>query len=200
MPSSAQARFNETLSRADDLLREKLRREQEELERQDAADRIEDRVRARENVERRRLIAARYDDAFASFNVQTPQAMDDEAPGAYRRRLYGRLMRRLPDSHELQGIRADDLPTGKAFDNFEAMLLEAAKAEGLRPSTDNLPPSGEFLQRVRIDEATGEKSVNFYGRESFIRQMARPGQLVERFVDQRTGNVIWGAPFPSARR
>ena len=197
MSSSAQARFNETLSRADDLLREKLRREQEELERQDAAERIDARVRARENVERRRLIATRYDDAFAGFNVQTPQAMDDEAPGAYRRRLYGRLMRRLPDSHELQGVRADDLPTGKAFDNFEAMLLEAAKAEGLRPSFDNLPSDGELISRTRVDDM-GQKSIHWYGRKSFIADMGRPGQPVERIIDPKTRSVLWGAPFSKA--
>jgi hypothetical protein len=194
MSSSAQARFDETLSRADAVLRERLKREEEALERQDAADRVRARVRARENHEAKRLIAEKYDPAFASFNVQTPQPADDEAPGAFRRRLFGRLMRRLPDNHDLQGIRADDMPSGTAFDNFEAMLLTAALAEGLKPSFDNLPVSGELISRIREDDQTGEKSINWYGRRSFIADLSRGGQRVARICHPVHG-VLYGEPF-----
>lgn len=174
--SAVQEKFDQTLSRADELLRQRLSREAAELERQDADDRVKALVRAREHAEARRLIAERYDDSFAAFNVATPQAADDETPGAYRRRLFGRLMRKLPDKHDLQGIRADDLPSGQAFDNIEKMLLQAALGEGLRPSFDSLPQDGSMISRVRVDDATGEKSINFYGRRSFIADMGRPGQ------------------------
>ena len=58
------------------------------------------------------------------------------------------------------------------FGNFEAMLLQAATAEGERPSIDNLPSDGSLVSRVRTDDM-GEKSINWYGRSSFIADMSR---------------------------
>ena len=81
------------------------------------------------------------------------------------------------------------------FDNFEAMLLEAAKAEGQRPSVDNLPNDGSLVARHRTDSATGERMTEFYGRRSFIADMGRPGRKVERIVDRSSGQTIWGRPF-----
>ena len=163
--SALQEKFDQTLSRADELLRERVRREELELERQDATDRVRARVKARENAEARREIASRYDDSFRSFGVETPAPVDDEAPAAYRRRLFNRLARKLSPRHELAEIRADDVSTSPVvMDRFEAMLLEAAQAEGLTPSLDNLPDDGSMLMRTRTDEDTGFKSNNFYGK------------------------------------
>ena len=101
------------------------------------------RAKARDDAERRRLIAERYDDSFRAFGTEVPAAVDDEAPAAYRRRLFNRLARKLAPDHELAQIRADDV-SGQpiVFDNFEAMLLDAAKAEGERPSTENCQATG----------------------------------------------------------
>jgi hypothetical protein len=195
--SAVQARFDETLSRADDLLRERLRREQAELERQDAEREREAVEKARADSERRRQIAERYDPAFQSFGTETPAPRDDESPFAFRRRLFARLVRKLPDSHDLAEVRADEL-TGQAMTNLEAMLLEAAKAEAQRPSQENLPPSGELISRNRVDSATGERSVEWFGKESFIRGMGRPGRRVLRLMDPKTGSVLLGQPFSKA--
>lgn len=54
--SALQEKFDQTLSRADELLRERVRREELELERQDATDRVRARVKARENAEARRAM------------------------------------------------------------------------------------------------------------------------------------------------
>jgi hypothetical protein len=143
------------------------------------------------------LIAAKFDDAFRSFSVETPQARDDETPGAYRRRLFSRLQRKLPDSHDLVDIRADDLPSGQAYLNFEQMIIDAAKAEGEHPSFDNLPRDGTFVSRTRADDTNG-KRVDFYGRESFVKQFSREGRRVLRLVHPPTGNVLLGAPFSRA--
>ena len=116
MPTPAlQARLDETMSRADEVLRARLKLEQAELERDAADQRRADAQQAREDVERRRMIVSKFDDAFAAFSTETPQARDDEAPGDYRRRLFERLRRRLPDSHDLANIRADELPSGQAI-------------------------------------------------------------------------------------
>ena len=147
--SAVQARFDETLNRADDLLRERLRREEQELARQDASLEEARRQRQRANAEERRQIAGVYDDAFRSFGTTVPEPADDEAPAAYRKRLFNRLARKLAPDHDLARVRADDV-SGQpiVFDNFETLLLQAAQREGEQPSVENLPATGELVSRV----------------------------------------------------
>lgn len=80
------------------------------------------------------------------------------------------------------------------FDNFEKLPLEAAALEGSRPSIANLPPDGSMVERHRVDDM-GQRMTVFFGRESFIKSLGRPGRKVVRIVDARSGNAIWGAPF-----
>jgi hypothetical protein len=189
--SAVQERLNSTLSRADELLAERTRREIERLKRADAEEREAAREQARADAWKNREIGAVYDPAFASFGVQTPAPLDDERPGRYRRRLFERLRVKLPSDHSLADCRADDLPSGQAFVNFEKMLLEAATAEGERPSVENLPPDGTIVMRVRSDENTGGKFNEFFGTTSFIKEMGREGRKVAAIVDRRTGQAIW---------
>ena len=55
------------------------------------------------------------------------------------------------------------------------MLIEAAKAEGERPSVDNLPPDGSLVARNRVDDM-GAKTTEFFGGESFVKSMGLPGR------------------------
>ena len=191
--SAVQQRFDDTLSRADDLLRERLRREEQELARQDASLEEARRQRQRANAEARRQIAGVYDDAFRSFGTEVPAAVDDEAPAAYRRRLFNRLARKLPSGHDLADVRADDV-SGQpiVFDNFEALIIEAAKREGAKPSFENLPSDGEMVARHRSDD-TGTRFTEFFGRSSFIKDMTRPGRKVAAIYDRNSGQAIWQA-------
>jgi hypothetical protein len=148
--------------------------------------------RMREAAEARREIQSNYADAFRAFGTETPAPVDDEAPSAYRRRLFNRLVRKLPPDHKLAAIRADDLGSQPiVLDNFEGMLLEAAAAEGASPSEANLPPDGTIIMRVRSDENTGGKFNEFFGTTSFIKEMGREGRKVAAIVDRRTGQAIW---------
>jgi hypothetical protein len=190
--NSAQAKFNDTINRLDALLDQRVRHEEAELARQDAS--LEDarRQRQRANAEARIEIQAVYADAYRSFGTEVPAPVDDELPARYRARLFNRLARRLPPDHELARIRADDISSQPiVFDNFEAMLLQAATAEGERPSIDNLPSDSSLVSRVRTDDM-GEKSINWYGRESFIKGFTRPGRQVRAIVDRNSGQAIWG--------
>jgi hypothetical protein len=178
------------------LLDRKLAAQEAEQARADAS--LEDtrRQRQRANAEARREIQAVYADAYRSFGTEVPAPVDDESPSAFRKRLFNRLARRLPSGHDLASIRADDLGSQPVvFDNFERMLLDAAQVEGASPSSENLPDDGSLVARNRTDEATGERSVNFYGRRSFIHDFTRPGRQVERIVDRNSGQTIWGKPF-----
>jgi hypothetical protein len=148
---------------------------------------------ARDNAEARRQIQATYADAFASFGTEVPAPVDDEAPSAFRKRLFNRLARRLAPDHELSSIRADDLGSQPVvFDNFERMLLDAARQGGEKPSFENLPDTG-MVMRVRTDANTGTKYNEFYGKRSFIADMGRPGRNVERIVDRRSTRSSGGS-------
>jgi hypothetical protein len=197
--SSAAQRFDQTLSRFDRVLDERTRLEEARLDRERLVREADRAARQRDNAEQRRQIAARYDDSFKAFGTTVPEAADDEPAGAYRRRLFNRLARKLASDHELAQVRADDLGGQPiVFDNFEAMLLQAAKAEGERPSIDNLPSNGALVARHRTDDM-GSRVTEWFGKQSFIADMGRPGRRVVRIVDRRSGQVIWGQPFPSAR-
>jgi hypothetical protein len=190
--ASAMARLDAAINRFDETLIERLRREKAAMERQDAEQRRADAEQARADSERRREYQARYDEAFQAFGVQTPAPVDDESPGRYRRRLFESLQRKLPDSNEWASTRADDIPAS-ARSNIEALIIEAAKSEGLRPSAANLPRDG-MVSRTRVDDMNG-KSIEWFGRESFIKSMGRPGRPVLRIIDRKSGNAIWGRPF-----
>ena len=200
MTRSAQEKFNRTLARMDSVLDEHARQHEARLAEAEAVREAERIQRQRDNFEQRREIAARYDAAFASFGVAAPEAADDEGPGRYRARLFNRLARKLPQGHDLAQIRADDLGSQPiVLDNFERMLLEAAKAEGLAPSEGNLPANGDLVERARVDSATGTKHLDFYGKEPFIKGLSQGGRRVLRVLDPKTQNVLMGPPFHSAR-
>ena len=85
------------------------------------------------------------------------------------------------------------------MDAVEKQVLEAAVAEGLAPSTENLPQSGEIVQRRRSDSNTGSRINEFFGTESYIKQMSRPGRRLLRLMDPRSGRVLIGPNFDQAR-
>jgi hypothetical protein len=186
------------MDRLDSLLERKLAAQEAELEREAAAERVEARVRARADAERCRLIGARYADAFSAFNVEVPPPIDGELPGRYRRRLFDRLVRKLPSLHDLAEIRADELQSA-VIDNFEPGLLIEAVSEGLRPSFENLPPDGLLIARNRVDKATNERSVEYFGRQSFIKSMGREARRVRCIRNPNDNSVLWGSPLPQAR-
>ena len=190
-------RLDGVAARADVMIERQLRAQEEAQARADATAEEARRQRARSYAESCRQYAARYDDSYAAFNVQVPQPVDGENPEKYRNRLFNRLVRKLPEGHKWQGVRADDLALGAPMDTVEEMVLEAAKAEGLQPSFDNLPSTGEMIERRRADDA-GSKITEFFGRESYIKSMGRPGRRVLRLVNPKDGRVLLGAPFPRA--
>ena len=104
------------------------------------------------------------------------------------------MVRKLPEGHAWSDTRADDLPLGPAMDNIEQMVLEAARQEGLQPSFDNLPESGEIISRERADDAGG-RITEWFGRRSFIADMNTPGRKVARIVNPKTGDVLLGRAF-----
>ena len=194
-----QRRVDGTLSRVDEALVAKLQRQAAQLEREAAEERQAERERARADSFRCHELGAIFADAFAAFGTQTPPPADDERPSAYRRRLYERLRRKLPVGHDLANIRADELPSGDVYVEFERRVIEAATAEGAQPSVENLPPSGELISRIRSDSNTGGKNIEWFGAESFIKDMSRPGRRVAYIRNPNDNTIIWGRQLQQAR-
>jgi hypothetical protein len=195
MSTAAQQKFDQTLSRLDSALDSQLRRVEKVEARIDAEREAARAQRMRDNAEQRREIQATYADAYRSFGTEVPMPVDDEPVAAFRKRLFNRLARKLAPDHELSNIRADDVSSSPTvFNHFENEMIKAAALEGEQPSEANLPDDGGLVMRTRTDDM-GEKSINWYGKQSFIRGMGRPGRPVERIVDRKTGNCIWGRPF-----
>ena len=141
------------LQRAERRLTEMInaRAERELQLREDRAECMRaEREQAREDAERRREIQVRYADSFSAFGSLVPPPIDDERPGAYRKRLFDSLQRKLPPPHDLAMVGSDELSSGPARRNFEAMLLDAAVAEGDKPSFANLPKDGSMVTRERV--------------------------------------------------
>jgi hypothetical protein len=193
------------LARIDSLLDRQIAR-LEKVEAQQAAEREEARrARMRDAMHERTAIASRYDSAFRSFGSTVPEPADDEAPSAYRSRLFNRLARRLSPDHDLSSVRADDLGgQPNVLDRFEEirfeeMIIAAAKSEGERPSQENLPANGEMISRARVDSDTGSQITEWFGKRSFIADMGLPGRRVGCIRDARSGQAIWGTGLPQAR-
>jgi hypothetical protein len=145
-------RLEATMARLDSVLDQRVRREEAELAAESIEREAARRQRQRDYAESRRVIAETYADAYASFGTEVPAPADDEAPSGYRRRLYNRLARKLPTNHDLADLRADDLGgSALVFDNFEQLLLDAAKAEGFKPSIENLPSDGSLREQREVD-------------------------------------------------
>jgi hypothetical protein len=184
--------LSETLKRLDAIVTRRVSDEEAALRRADADLEIARRQRQKAHAEQRREIQATYAPAFQSFGTEVPQAIDDEHPMAFRKRLFNRLARRLPPSSDLAQLRADDLGSQPiVFDNFESEMIKAAIVEGQRPSVANLPSDGSLISRNRVDSATGERSVEWFGTESYIKGMGRPGRKVAAIMDRRSGQQIW---------
>jgi hypothetical protein len=77
------------------------------------------------------------------------------------------------------------------------LTLEAARAEAERPSVDSLPPSGEVIKRERTDPMTGERSIDWFGRESFMKSLNRLAHKVLRFLDRKSGKALAALDCPA---
>jgi hypothetical protein len=187
------------LARLDAIINRRVGEEEAAQVRADADLESARRAKMRENAEACRQIQAVYSDAFRAFNAEVPMAIDGETPLAFRKRLFSRIVRRLPEANEWARTRADDIPLGPAMDTIEALVLTSARQEGLKPSYENLPSDGSLVAHHRTDSATGERMTECFGRRSFIADMGRPGRRVAAIIDRNSGQAIWGRPLPAAR-
>jgi hypothetical protein len=86
-----------------------------------------------------------------------------------------------PDSkatfRDLRKLKLWSMPP-EIFAGFEGMIYDAAAAAYAR---DDTVPAGEMRAVTKVDPVTGYKETRFYGRESFVKDMNRPGRRVTSF-------------------
>jgi hypothetical protein len=154
-------------------------------------------------------IQSRYDEIFARYPGQerAPAPVADEAPMDYQYRLMklvkGKLGReddrRLDPRYtttvgDVARTRLGDMNdvTLRAWENN---LLAAGQLQARQPHRSTLGAPGTFTERVVVDEATGQKKREFYGKTSFIKEFSNPARTVLRIIDPRHAKVIYGMPY-----
>jgi hypothetical protein len=168
------------------LLRRANRLDVEDYQRQARADAIQaeaqaraDAIERRERVARRQLrnveAQQRADDVFAELGFRAPQATIDEHPLDYRRKLLKRAQSQLPIDHELYALNIDQIRGDDVLSTFEAMFYPEVAKWANHPTSI---PSGELKKVEKIDPRSGQHTTEFYGRDSFIKELSTPGRRI----------------------
>jgi hypothetical protein len=132
---------------------------------------------------------ARADAVFAEWGTRAKQRVEGEDVEAYRRSLAIQAKRMLPVSddrpspdhtatfRDLRKLKLWSM-SPEVFAAFEPQVYQAAAVAYARNDT---VPAGEMRAVTKVDPATGYKETRFYGRESFVKDMNRPGRRVTSF-------------------
>jgi hypothetical protein len=178
---SATARMDEL----NDRLRAAEKRQQRELrearERNDAAQYLKSREHLMEVDARGREYQARADDALAPWGLRAPARQAGEPLIDYRRRLVRPVQKRLPTDDQWCG-KSLDCVDDATFASIEEQIYATGKQAAYRPDS---VPAGEMQSRERID-SNGQKIIEWIGRESFVKEMGRPGRRVTSFLFDRS--------------
>jgi hypothetical protein len=186
--SDTRQQLRHALSRLDEMnhkmsaLEERERREQRETqERADHARYLTSREHLIDVQAAKREYQQRCDDALQPWGERAPMPRADESISTYRRRLANTMQRRLPEDDELRRLDFNSMPS-EAYNNFEQMLYPKVEAAAGRPDS---AADGELREVTRINPHNGYKEITFQGKESFVKQMTRPGRRVISFLFDR---------------
>jgi len=124
-----------------------------------------------------------YDNTLRKVGMRAPQPTLGQTVNQYRRETRRETLRTikktfLPQNHELYRIQFRGLPAD-VLNPFEAQLLNAVVVEANNPA--HVPP-GELRKIEELDEYGKLKTIRWVGRESFVKEMGRPGRRVKSFL------------------
>jgi hypothetical protein len=117
---------------------------------------------------------ARADAVFNGFGQRAPRPLEGEALMDYRKRLATKLK---SYSTIWKGVKFSQLPD-EAFAVAEGQVYADATAAASNPVDLG---AGELRQVTKTDPTTGVRTIVFYGKESFVKSMGRPGRRVSSF-------------------
>ena len=117
---------------------------------------------------------ARADTVFSGFGQRAPRPLEGESLIGYRKRLATKLKSYSP---VWKNVKFSQLPD-EAFGIAETQVYSDAAVAAANPMDLE---AGELRMVTKIDPATGVRSNVFYGKESFVKQMGRPGRRVAAF-------------------
>jgi hypothetical protein len=117
---------------------------------------------------------ARADAVFNGFGQRAPRPLEGEALLDYRKRLATKLKSYSPVWKSVKFSRLDDEAFGIAETQVYADAISAA-------SNPTDLEAGELRQVTKTDPSTGVRTIVFYGKDCFVKQMGRPGRRVQSF-------------------
>jgi hypothetical protein len=119
-----------------------------------------------------------YDDAF-QLGRRADEPLAGQHHTEYRRQLLRDGQDMLPSDHPLVGVKASELP-GDAIIPMERQLFSALREQAVQPSGDNRADSAwdPAAARVTRDPTTGQTTISYHAKHSFIRELNRPGRVV----------------------
>lgn len=117
---------------------------------------------------------AKADAVFSGFGQRAPRPLEGESLGDYRRRLATKLKSHSTTWKNVKFSRLDD----ETFTIAEAAVYADATAAAASPIDLK---AGELRMVTKVDPTTGVRTNVFYGNESFVKGMGRPGRRVAAF-------------------
>ena len=117
---------------------------------------------------------SRADMVFSGFGQRAPRPLEGESLIDYRKRLATKLKSHSTTRKNVKFARLDDDTFGIA----EAAVYADATAAAANPIDLK---AGELRMVTKVDPTTGVRTNVFYGKESFVKGMGRPGRRVASF-------------------
>ena len=117
---------------------------------------------------------ARADAVYQGFGQRAPRPLEGEELLSYRKRLARQLKAHSPNWKNTKFGKLDD----ETFSTIETQVYADATTAASNPVDLN---PGELRMVTKIDPTTGLRTNVFYGNESFVKQMGRPGRRVASF-------------------
>jgi hypothetical protein len=117
---------------------------------------------------------SRADAVFNGFGLRAPRPLEGEALFDYRKRLATKLKAHSARWKSIKLTRLDD----ETFAPIEEQIYADAAVAAANPVDLE---AGEMRMVARVNPSTGSRENVFYGKESFVKAMGRPGRRVASF-------------------